>query len=521
MKKISILDSTLREGIQGEGVNLTLEDRLKILKTLGSIGITYIEAGNPASNKKDAELFNAVKSEQNPLSTVCAFGSTRRKNIDVCEDETMKAIIGSGANVAVVFGKSSVLHVKEVLGATLEENLAMIYDSVAHLKKHMKEVIYDAEHFFDGYKLDAQYAMSSLESAVRAGADTVCLCDTNGGCFPGDVKAVVTKVVAAFPGISVGIHAPDACGLAVANTIEAVECGATHVQGTFTGFGERCGNAPLTTLIPNLQLKMGYDCIPSEKMQELRACARRVAALANFPLGSHKPYVGRSAFAHKAGMHADGVAKVSYSFEHIDPEIVGNNRRFLMSEISGKSAVYLKLKSIDPTLERGSAQVELVMQKLKELEYSGYQFEAAEESFELVVRRTLGILPKFFDLEYLKLMSEQSHGKHSSTAMLKVAVQGKFEIAAAEGEGPVHAMDKALRRALVRFYPELESVTLVDFKVRVLEQSATTAATVRVVIESTDGEKRWSTVGISNDIIEASYIALRDSMEYKLSVDKL
>ncbi len=514
--RLYILDSTLREGVQGEGVTLTLKDRLNILTALDDLGIAYIEAGNPASNKKDAELFEMLKSAPTKNSKLCVFGSTRRKHTDVACDETMKTMVDSGADTAVVFGKSSPLHVEHVLGTAKSENLAMIRDSVSYLKAHVGEVIYDAEHFFDGYKQDSMYALSTLLCAVKAGADTICLCDTNGGTFPLEIIKIVKKVVSEFPGRIVGIHAHDDCGLAVANSMAAVDAGARHVQGTFTGFGERCGNAPLTTLIPNLQLKLGYECIPEQNMVNLSRTARMISAQANFAVGSHKAYVGRSAFAHKAGMHMDGVAKLSESFEHINPELVGNARRFLMSEISGKTAVFEKIKLIEPSLERHSDKVLGIMNMLKELEYKGYQFEAAEESFELAVRRSLGILPHYFNLEYLKLISEQSHGKHSSAVMLKVRVNDNYEITAAEGDGPVHAIDRAMRRALVRFYPELESVYLTDFKVRVLEQSATTAATVRVIIESCDGVKRWSTVGVSDDVIEASYLALRDSLEYKL-----
>ncbi len=522
MKKIEIFDSTLRDGMQAEGISFTLEDKIKILKALDSLGIAYVEAGFPASNRKDREFIKAA--EQVPLkhTKLCAFGSTRHKETLVSEDKPLDMLLQSNVETVTVFGKCWDLHVHEVLQTTPRENLDMIYDTVRFLKEHHRKVIFDAEHFFDGYLSDEKFALSAVKSAVDAGADVICLCDTNGGRYPTEIYSGVKRVVELFPHVQVGIHCHNDMGLAVINSMVAVDAGATQVQGTLIGFGERCGNANLSTIIPNLQLKRGYECIPPEKMGMLAKVARQIAGIANISLSLSKPYVGYSAFAHKGGMHIAAVSKNTRTFEHIDPAVVGNSRRFLVSEVSGRAYVYEKIRAVAPDVKKDSAMAQKIVKKLKEMEYNGYSFEAAEESFELIIRRMLGEYDKFFELEYFKTIDEQSllDGTNPCCAVIKVKVNDSFETTAAEGDGPVHALDLALRKALVRFYPCLNEMSLVDFKVRVLESDATTAATVRVLIESTDGERRWNTVGVSSDIIEASFLALSDSIEYKLLQEK-
>lgn len=517
--KITILDSTLRDGAQGEGISLSEDDKLKIIMLLDSVGVDFIEAGNPASNPKDADLFAELKNRKLRHSKICAFGSTRRRNVSVESDWGIRALADAGTEAVSIVGKASLDQVIEILNTSPEENLNMIKDSVDHLKSLGKYVIFDAEHFFDGFKSNEEYALSALRAA--ANADILCLCDTNGGTFTSDIEAVVKKVKSAFPSKEIGIHCHNDCGLAVANSMYAVRAGAGHIQGTFLGFGERCGNANLSTIIPNLQLKQGTECIPDACLPLLTVTARRIADIANYALPSSRPYIGRSAFAHKGGMHIDAVSKNSSSFEHIDPSLVGNQRRFLISEMSGKSTLMSMIHSIDPDLTRDSPIVVDLIEELKLREMKGYQYEGAEASFELIIRRKLGILSKYFDLDYYKTVGEtaSSATQYPAAAIMKVNVNGESEITAAEGNGPVNALDLALRKALTRFYPRLKEMHLTDFKVRVLESDATTAAAVRVLIESSDGVHSWSTIGVSNDIIDASFIALRDSVEYKLMLD--
>lgn len=519
--KLSLLDSTLRDGTQGEGIALLKDDKIKIIEALDRLGIDYIEAGNPASNPKDAELFQQLKEKKLTYSKICAFGSTRRKNIKVEEDFGLKALLEADTEAVSIVGKASIKQVREVLRTSPEENLLMISDTVDYLKSLGKFVIFDAEHFFDGYKEDSEYAISALNAAKNA--DVLCLCDTNGGSFTEDIFELSKCVCEAFPDKRIGIHCHNDCGLAVANTMHAVKAGAVHIQGTFLGFGERCGNTVLATVIPNLQLKLGYECIAPENMRLLTPTARRISDITNFALPSSRPYIGKSAFAHKGGMHIDAVTKESSSFEHIDPKLVGNHRRFLISEMSGKATLMARLRAIDPSITRDSPKLEQIIEELKLREMSGYQFEGAEESFELIIRRKLGIMPKFFDLDYFKILGEQPmlSSEYPSSAVMKVRVNGETEMTAAEGNGPVNALDLALRKALIRFYPKLKEMRLTDFKVRVLESDATTAATVRVLIESSDGIHHWSTIGVSPDVIGASFIALRDSVEYKLMLDSL
>ena len=520
MNLVTILDSTLRDGAQAEGISFSVPDKLKIVTTLDELGVSYIEAGNPGSNPKDLEFFKEVKKLHLKAAKLAAFGSTRRRNINVAEDSNVQSLLEADTPVVVIFGKTWDFHVTDIIKTTLEENLAMIYDTIKFLKEHGKEVLFDAEHFFDGYKSNKDYALSALKKAEEAGADCIVLCETNGGAFPDEIYEIVGEVSRHIKA-PIGIHTHDDTGMGVANSIMAVLAGASHVQGTLVGFGERCGNANLSAIIPNLQVKRVYRCIPQENMLKLTTLSRRVAEIANVSLKDNMPYVGKSAFAHKAGMHIDGVTKASVSFEHVPPESVGNERRFLMSEVAGRSTIIEKVQRIAPNVTKDDEVTTQIINRIKDLEHQGYQFEGADGTFELLVRKALGKYKPFFDLEEFKIIGEEPKGKKgvSSSAIIKVRVGSAVEMTAAEGEGPVNALDTALRKALEVFYPELKSVHLTDYKVRVLDTKSATAAKVRVLLESTDGEDYWSTVGVSTDIIEASWIALVDSIEYKLIKD--
>lgn len=519
-KRISIFDSTLRDGAQAEGISFSVKDKLKIVKLLDSFGVAYIEAGNPGSNPKDLEFFSEVKNLKLKTSKLAAFGSTRRRGISAAEDTNILSLEAAGTDVVTLFGKSWDFHVTDIIRTSLPENLDMIRESIAYFKELGKEVIYDAEHFYDGYRHNPEYAMQTLEAAYEGGADALVLCDTNGGAFPSEIYEI-TKLVCDKYDVSIGIHAHNDSGVGVANSIMAVEAGADHVQGTFIGFGERCGNANLSSIIPLLQLKKGLSCIPQEQMPRLRTTAITLAEIANVSVKDNMPFIGRSAFAHKGGMHIDGVNKNPQSFEHIDPALVGNERRILTSEFAGRSTILAKIREFDSTLNKDSLETQKIIDKLKELEHIGYQFEGAESTFELVIRKQLGKYVPFFELENFTTMGRQpvKDSATNSAAIIKINVDGKTEMTAAEGNGPVNALDKALRKALEVFYPSLKSVSLVDFKVRVVDTKDATAAKVRVLIESTDGEEYWSTVGVSTDIIEASWLALVDSLEYKLLRD--
>ncbi|QZY53946.1 citramalate synthase [Crassaminicella profunda] len=518
--KVKIFDSTLRDGAQGGGVSFSVEDKIKIVKALDDLGISYIEAGNPGSNFKDLEFFKKVTEIDLKNSKLVAFGSTRRKGVKVSEDENVKSLLTANTEVVAIFGKSWDFHVTEIIKTSLEENLKMIKETIQFFKSEEKEVVFDAEHFFDGYKENPSYAFEVLRAAVDGGADSLVLCDTNGGTFPNEIYEVTKKVVETFP-VEVGIHCHNDCGMAVANSVMAVEAGAVQIQGTFIGIGERCGNANLSTLIPNIQMKNGLYCIPNENLEKLTTSARYVAEITNIQLDSSMPYVGNSAFAHKGGMHIDGVNKASHSFEHMNPEFVGNRRRFLMSEVSGKTTILPLIQKIDKNMTKSSPKTQEIMDKLKRLEHKGYQFEGAESAFELIIRKHLGKYKPFFELKYYKVIEEEpaNNRECSSSALIKVMVDGKEEMTATEGNGPVNALDKALRKALEVFYPNLKEVHLSDYKVRVLNAEDATAAKVRVLIESTDGKEVWSMVGVSTNIIEASMIALIDSIEYKLIKD--
>lgn len=514
---IKIFDSTLRDGAQGEGISFSVSDKLKIVTALDNLGVTYIEAGNPGSNIKDLEFFEGLKSIELKNSKIVAFGSTRRKNISVEEDSNIASLLEANTSAIAIFGKSWDFHVTDIIRTSLDENLKMIYDTIAFLKKKNKEVIFDAEHFFDGYKSNPDYALKALDAAVKAGADAIVLCDTNGGTFPDEIYDITKKVCSSFD-VEVGIHCHNDCGVAVSNSIMAVKAGAVHVQGTYIGIGERCGNANLSTIIANLQLKMGLNCIPQGEIKNLTSTARYISEISNLQLIHGMPYVGNGAFAHKGGMHIDGVAKASSSFEHISPELIGNKRRFLMSEVSGKSTVLPLIKKVDKTISKNSPEAQKIIDKLKELEHKGYQYEGAEASFELVIRKHLGKHIAPFKIDYFKTIGEHSIIGQDFTAssIIKVIVDEKEEITAEQGNGPVNALNKSLRKALEVFYPELKEVYLTDYKVRVLDAENATSAKVRVLIESTDGKESWTTVGVSTDIIEASLIALKDSIEYKL-----
>lgn len=519
MDKIQMFDSTLRDGAQGENVNFSVEDKFNVMKALDDFGIDFIEAGNPASNPKDMEFFKKAEKCPPKHSKLVAFGSTRRKNISCEEDNNLNALADTNVEYVSVFGKSWDMHATDIINTTLEENLNMISDTIKYLISKGKKVFFDAEHFFDGYKSNPEYAVKTLKAAEAAGAEAVILCDTNGGCFPDEIFDIVQKSLSMIH-IPVGIHCHNDTGCAVANSVAAVKAGASQVQGTLTGIGERCGNTNLSTIIANLQLKLGYDCVPKENTSKLTQLAMYISEISNMKLSSTMPYVGKSSFAHKGGMHADGVKKNPTSFEHIPPEAVGNKRNILLSEVAGRSAILHRINEIAPELKKDSPETKEIIELLKEMEFKGYQYEAAEASFELLVKKYLGKTENYFEINYFKIIGEKTgEMQNPSSAIVKVAVNGKTEIAADEGDGPVNALDKALRQALTVFYPTIANVHLTDYKVRVIDGSAATAANVRVLIESTDGKDIWTTVGASTDVINASVIALIDSMEYKLIKD--
>ena len=519
MKEIVIYDSSLRDGAQAKGISYTVEDKLKIVEKLDSLGVGYIEAGNPGSNPKDLDFFNRAKMINLKNSKIIAFGSTRRIKINVADDSNVKSLLKADTPAVAIFGKSWDFHATDILKATLDENLNMIYDTIKFFKSKDKEVVFDAEHFFDGYKSNPEYALKTLQSAVDAGADCLALCDTNGGTFPMEIYEI-TKMVVEKYNISIGIHCHNDTGMAVANSIMAVRAGANQVQGTMNGFGERCGNANLSTIIPNLQVKLGYSCVPKESIKDIYSMARYISEIANVVHNERAPYVGSASFAHKGGMHIDAVNKNPASFEHVNPEVVGNKRRILMSEVSGRSTILKRINMVEPTIKKDSPETKMIIAKLKELEHEGYQFEVAESSFELVVRKILGKYSPFFELKEFKvIVNEPSVKGINSVAMIKIKVKEEYEITAAEGGGPVNALDNALRKALERFYPRIKEVKLTDYKVRVLDSNMATAAKVRVLIESKDKEEVWTTIGVSEDIIDASWKALIDSIEYKLIKD--
>ncbi len=517
MRNVSILDSTLRDGAQGEQISFSLQDKLNVLQILDNFGVDYIEAGTPASNPKDLEFFSRASAIPLKNAMLCAFGSTRRKGRSVDDDEYIQALLEAGTHAVSIVGKASERHARHVLQASRDENLAMIADTVRFFKAKGKHLIFDAEHFFDGFADNPDFALAAVNAALENGADIVCLCDTNGGRTPTEISNAVKKVIEAFPSIPIGIHCHDDSGCAVANSMVAVEAGATHVQGTFLGCGERCGNADLSVLIPNLMLKKGCSCKISH-LEQLCATARSIAEITNIAIPGNRPYIGNSAFAHKGGMHIDATLKFRQAFEHISPDAVGNHRRFLLSEVAGRSTLLEKIGHISPNLTKDSPELAAIVERLKELEFEGYQFEAAEASLELLARRVLGLHKSHFSLVQYKTIDEYPapNGKEQASAMIEVGVGGKIEVTAALGNGPVNALDQALRNALKVFYPQLDKVHLTDYKVRVLNTESATAAKVRVLIETSDGQRTWNTVGVSTDIIEASWLALADSIEFQL-----
>jgi 2-isopropylmalate synthase len=513
---VTIFDTTLRDGTQGEGISLSVEDKLKITAKLDTLGVHYIEGGWPGSNDKDIEYFQRVQKLQLKHAKVTAFGSTRRRDTKPQDDINLNRIIESGVQVATIFGKSWDFHVTTALQTTLEENLAMIFDSVRYLRESGLEVIYDAEHFFDGYKHNPQYALQTISKAAEAGANWVVLCDTNGGTMPGEISEIV-KTVTQTLSVPIGIHAHNDCELAVANSLAAVEAGARQVQGTTNGIGERCGNANLCSVIPNLQLKFNYRCISDEQLASLTSVARYISEIANVHLAVNQPFVGSAAFAHKGGIHVSAILKHSKTYEHIQPELVGNKQRVLVSELAGQSNLLFKAQELNLDISSEHAKTKAVINKIKQMEHQGYQFEGADASLELLLREAYGEVEEMFTLESFKIIvGKQSSDGVVSEAIVKLNVGGESVFSAAEGNGPVNALDKALRSALEKFYPDIRHIHLSDYKVRVIDEADATAAKVRVLIETTSPEHTWSTVGVSENIIEASWEALVDSIRYAL-----
>jgi 2-isopropylmalate synthase len=516
---VALYDTTLRDGAQSEGISFSLEDKLKIARRLDRLGVAYVEGGWPGSNPKDMAFFERVPELHLEQATVTAFGSTRRAGMAVERDTNIQALIAANTPAVVVFGKSWELHVRRVLNTTLDENRRMIADSVRYLKDQGREVIYDAEHFFDGYRANPLYAMQTLAAAAEAGADVLVLCDTNGGSLPSTVAAVVAEVRRATS-TPLGIHAHNDGEMAVANSLVAVEMGVVHVQGTINGYGERCGNANLCSLIPALKFKMGHDCVTDEQLRTLTETARYVSELANLRVDVHQPYVGHSAFAHKGGMHVNALVKCEESYQHIAPGLIGNRKRVVISELSGKSNVAYKAQEFGLELAGGNEQGRRVLQHIKELESQGFQFEGAEGSVELLIRRAQPDYRSPFELLDFHVLVRNSHnGSMAAEAAVKVRVGEQIMHTAADGNGPVNALDAAVRKALLPFYPCLAGVHLTDYKVRILDGEAGTAAQTRVLIDSADGHRTWSTVGCSTNIIEASWQALADSLEYALLID--
>ena len=519
-EQILIYDTTLRDGTQGEQISFSAEEKLRITQKLAEFGVHYIEGGWPGSNPKDMRFFQMAKETRLKAAPLTAFGSTRRANTLPEKDPNLQALLQAETLTITIFGKSWDLHVTEILGVPLEENLAMISDSVRYLKSKGKEVVFDAEHFFDGYKANSQYALKAIEVAISGEADIIVLCDTNGGTMVSDLREIVEVVRKSFPDIPLGIHAHNDCGLAVANSLVAVEAGAKMVQGTINGYGERCGNADLISVIANLELKMGYRCLDPLKLKQLTEISRYVSEVANVPPLNQRPFVGKSAFSHKGGMHVSAILKKPLAYEHIEPGTVGNKRRVLVSDLSGKSNIEYKANEMGLTLGGNGYDSKKIVKEIKQMEDQGYQFDAAEGSLELLMKKATGQFREPFSLLSLRVINEKNKDDQSiSQATIKISVGDEEEITAAEGNGPVNAIDNALRKVLSKFYPRIEEMRLVDFKVRVLEGSAGTAARVRVLIESRDGKDIWSTVGVSENIIEASWQALVDSIYFKLSKD--
>ena len=517
---VQIYDTTLRDGCQAEHVNFTVEDKLRVAQALDQLGVDFIEGGWPnETNPRDREFFERARDGQWTHAQLAAFGSTRRASVHAEEDSQLQQLLASGAPVITIFGKSWDLHAREILRCSPEDNLAMIEESVAFLKSQGRTVFFDGEHYFDGYKADPAYALETLRAAQHGGADGLVLCDTNGGTLPFELRELTAVVAVEFPGVRLGIHCHNDAGMADANSLAAVLVGARQVQGTINGYGERSGNANLCTILPNLELKLGLRCLPEGKLADLTSLSLYVSELANLPHNSRQPYVGRSAFAHKGGMHVNAVMKLPASFEHVPPESVGNERRVLVSDQSGRSTILHKLQNLYPDLQRDDPLIQRVLEVVKERENRGYEYEAAEASLALLAMRLRGELPELFRLHGFRVMVEK-HNEDDvpyAEATIKIRVNGDQFHTAAEGNGPVNALDAALRKALRPKYPELDLLTLTDYKVRVLEATHGTGTAVRALIQTTDGEETWGTVGVHENIIQASWEALVDSIIYGLN----
>ncbi len=513
---VEIYDSTLRDGAQSEGISFSVSDKKKIISLLDEFGVKYIEAGNPFSNPKDLRLFEEMKGVKLKNARLCAFGSTAKSACPE-KDAGIAALLSAGTDTLAIVAKCREKHLAEILAISPADNLIFIEKSVSYLKSCGKEVILDAEHFFDGYIENPKYSLEALRAALRGGADTLTLCDTNGGTLPHDIERIVSEVAKALPEAKLSIHCHDDCGCAVANSIAAVRAGAMQVQGTFIGYGERCGNADLSTVMPGLMLKCGVNC--DVNLKNLRLTAKQIAEISNIRLRHNHPYIGKCAFAHKGGMHIDAVQKCPSSFEHVTPETVGNERKYLVSEVSGRSTILSQLERFIPGLSKTSPEVERITAKLKEREFDGYQYESANASFELLVKKELGLWKAPFKVIMYKSNDDfpAPDGEQQASAMIKIEVEGKTELSCADGNGPVNALDGALRKALLAFYPQVDSMRLNDYKVRVVDLGKNTDSKVRVLIDSSDKNTSFSTIGVSCDIIEASFIALVDSYEYFLA----
>ncbi|MFH0762297.1 MAG: citramalate synthase [Candidatus Omnitrophota bacterium] len=519
--KVQLYDTTLRDGSQGEGISFSVTDKLRIARELALLGIHYIEGGWPGSNPKDMEFFLKAPKARLGDSSLVAFSMTRRPNLKAKDDPNIGALLKSQVKHVAIVGKTWNLHIRDVLKVSPDDNLEMIKDTVSFLSQKGINVFFDAEHFFDAYRSDKEYCMRCLEAACQAGAKAVVLCDTNGGTLTSQVASIV-KEVRPLIKVQLGIHAHNDCGVAVANSLAAVEAGAEMVQGTINGIGERCGNADLIPIIANLKLKLGVSCISDEKLKDLAKVSYFVSEIANLRQKNDQPYAGSSAFAHKGGMHINAVMKNPASYEHINPLLVGNHRRVLVSELGGRTGILLRAKELELDLDKQDPKAKKILKLLQGLEHKGYHFEAAEASFELLIKKALKKYKKFFQLEGFRVVVEkESDKKITSEAIIKLKIKGTREHAVAEGDGPVNALDNALRKALKEFYPTLSKMRLSDFKVRVLDEKTGTAARVRVLIQSQDEKDAWSTIGVSENIIEASWQALVDSVEYKLLKDKV
>lgn len=515
MTAVKLYDTTLRDGMQGQGMSLSAAEKVRVAHALDGLGVHFIEAGFAESNPKEAELFDLLAGERFTQATICAFGMTRRRGVEADQDEALRVIAGTFAPVATIVGKTWSLHLEKVTKVSREENLAMIGESIAFLTGEGKRVMYDAEHFFDAWGDDRDYSLECLRTAHEAGAETLVLCDTNGASLPAQVSAAVAEVRQALPGAELGIHCHNDAECGVANGLAAVDAGARQVQGTVNGYGERCGNSNLISILPALQLKMGYEVVPEDKMKELSSVSHFVADLLNVPVNPDQAYVGRNAFAHKGGMHVAGIAADSRTFEHMDPESVGNTRKVLASELSGKATVVARAEEIGLELDDQTARE--AVEALKQREHDGYHYEAAEASFDLLLRRVAGEYKPLFTFESFKVLTQlRSGGKVETEAIVKIKVGEERYVTMAEGNGPVNALDSALRAAITRFYPELEDIELTGYRVRILDTAHGTGAGTRVLLDSTrkGGGDSWGSIGVSENIIEASWEALVDSLAY-------